>query len=94
MEQVENNDGNAFIVPGRGAPAHTGNLLTGLASLRELREYADFTQAFLAAVKDARSAGKTVDEAVATLVLPEQYNDYDMTAAKATIQAIYDELAQ
>ena len=68
--------------------------MTGLASLRDLREYADFTQAFLEAVKDARSAGKTVDEAVATLVLPEKYSDYDMTAAKATIQVIYDELSQ
>ena len=94
LERVENSDGNAFIVPGRGAPAHTGNLLTGLASLRDLREYADFTQEFLAAVKDARSAGKTVDDAVVTLVLPEKYRDYDMTAAKATIQVIYDELSQ
>src|SRR5437870_6469797 len=37
----------------------------------DVQEYADFNRDFLAAVQEARQAGKTVDEAAATLRLPE-----------------------
>ena len=38
------------------------------------------------------SAGKSVDEATASLGLSEKYSSYDMANAKANVQAIYDEL--
>jgi glyoxylase-like metal-dependent hydrolase (beta-lactamase superfamily II) len=58
----------------------------------DLQEYADFNRDFLAAVQDAIRAGKTADEAAATLKLPDRYKDYDMQRAKANVQAIYAEL--
>jgi cyclase len=56
------------------------------------QEYADFTRDFLAAVREARQAGKTADEAAATLRLPERYKTYGMQRAKANVEAIYSEL--
>ena len=58
----------------------------------DVQEYADFNRDFLAAVQEARQAGKTVDEAAATLRLPENYKAYDMQRAKANVEAIYSEL--
>ena len=58
----------------------------------DVQEYADFNRDFLAAVQEARQAGKTVDEAAATLRLPETYKAYDMQRAKANVEAIYSEL--
>ena len=59
-----------------------------------LEEYADFNRDLLAAVREAFEAGKSVDEAVAGLELPDRYQDYGMDNARATIKAIYDELAR
>ena len=37
-------------------------------------------------------AGKTADQAAASLTLPEQFKDYDMKQLKADIDVIYAEL--
>ena len=58
----------------------------------DLQEYAEFNRDFLSAVREALKAGKTVDEAVASLSLQEKYQHYDMEHAKANVQAIYNEL--
>ncbi len=58
----------------------------------DVQEYADFNRDFLAAVREARQAGKTADEAAATLRLPEKYKAYDMQRARANVEAIYSEL--
>jgi hypothetical protein len=60
----------------------------------DVQEYADFNRDFLAAVQEARRAGKTADEAAETLRLPEKYKAYDMQRAKANVEAIYGELAK
>jgi cyclase len=60
----------------------------------DVQEYADFNRDFLAAVQEARQAGKTADEAAATLRLPEKYKAYDMQRAKANVEAIYSELGK
>ena len=60
----------------------------------DVQEYADFNRDFLAAVREARRAGKTADEAAATLRLPERYNAYDMQRARANVEAIYSELGK
>ena len=57
----------------------------------DLREYADFMREFIGAADSARKAGKTVDEALASLKLPAKYKDYSMLNAKADIQRLYDE---
>lgn len=59
---------------------------------KDFVEYADFNRDFLVAVRDAIGAGKSVDEAVATLKLPERYKDYGMEHATANVEAIYHEL--
>jgi glyoxylase-like metal-dependent hydrolase (beta-lactamase superfamily II) len=61
-------------------------------SWSDVQEYADFNRDFLAAVQEARQAGKTVDEAAATLRLSEKYKAYDMQRAKTNVEAIYSEL--
>ena len=57
----------------------------------DLQEYAEFMRAFVAAADAARKAGKSVDEAVNGLNLPDRYKDYNMAQAKADVQKVYDE---
>jgi glyoxylase-like metal-dependent hydrolase (beta-lactamase superfamily II) len=57
----------------------------------DVEEYADFTRDFVAAVRQARSAGKTPAEAAAGLSLPSRYRDYDMSNALAAVAAVYRE---
>jgi cyclase len=59
----------------------------------DFEEYADFTRDLRAAVEAAHRAGKSVDDAVATLALPARYDDYEMDGARATVEAMYEELA-
>ena len=62
-------------------------------TLADLREYADFVREFIAAADAARKAGKSVDEAVKELKLPDRYREYVMSNARADIQRLYDERA-
>ena len=57
----------------------------------DFQEYAEFMREFIAAADSARKAGKTVDEAVASLKLSAKYQDYSMLNAKADIQLLYNE---
>ena len=78
-----------YIVPGKAAPFMGSQVR--LMSLKDLQEYVDFNRDFLAATKVAFQAGQDVDEAAASLTLPN-FPDYDMEHTRANIQAIYDEL--
>jgi hypothetical protein len=60
----------------------------------DFQEYADFNRDFLAAVRQAIAAGKSADEAAASLQLGERYKAYDMSQARANVQAIYRELGK
>jgi glyoxylase-like metal-dependent hydrolase (beta-lactamase superfamily II) len=55
-------------------------------------EYGEFNRAFLTVVQEAKKAGKTVDQAVAELKLPEKFKDYATARAKANVEAIYADL--
>lgn len=79
------------VIPGHGTPP-PGSSVSRWLTWTDVQEYANFNREFLAAVQDAMKAGKSVDEAAASLNLPEKYKNYDMTRAKANVQAIYDEL--
>ncbi len=79
------------VVTGHTAPP-PGAVVSRWTTWDDLREYADFTRDFLAAVQEAIKAGKSEDEAAASLNLPEKYKGYGMERAKANIQAIYKEL--
>jgi len=70
-------------------------LIVGHSPLRtvpELREYQQFMSDFANAAKQAKAAGKTVDEAAASIDLTQKYKGYTKDRYKAAIQAIYDEL--
>ena len=79
---------------GRGRREQGANRAwTGWMTWDDLTEYADFTRELLAAAQESFEAGRTVDEAVATFDLPDQYGDYDMEGAQAFVEVIYAELA-
>ena len=67
---------------------------TGWMTWDDVAEYADFNRDFLAAVEAAYDAGRSADEAAATLELPERYREYGMENAAANVAAIYAELAE
>src|SRR5262245_60575617 len=58
----------------------------------DVEEYADFVGDFVAAVRQARTAGKTAADAAATLGLPDRYRGYDMSGARRAVEAIYAEI--
>ena len=78
------------LVPGRADPP--GNVVQKWMSVSDLQEYADFNREFLKAVRASLAAGKSVDQAVATLALPDKYKSYTMDNARANVAAIYNEL--
>ena len=80
-----------FIVPGRSEPRF-GGLQVSVMSMRDLEEYVDFNRDLRQAVREAAESGKTVDEAIASLSLPGQDQNYDMQGARAYVQALYGEL--
>ena len=72
-------------------------LIVGHSPLRkpaELKEYQQFMIDFVDAVRAAQKAGKTVDEAAASIDLSAKYKDYRNERYKAAVQVIYDELKQ
>jgi Asp-tRNA(Asn)/Glu-tRNA(Gln) amidotransferase A subunit family amidase len=60
----------------------------------DLQEYADFNRDLVAAVRQAIAAGKSADESAASLQLPDRYKAYDLSQAKAYVQAVYRELGK
>jgi len=57
-------------------------------------EYGEFNRAFLAATQAAIKAGKTADQALADLKLPEKFARYQMNGAKDNVPKIYAELGK
>ncbi|MEQ1897880.1 MAG: hypothetical protein ABL971_10905 [Vicinamibacterales bacterium] len=83
--------GVTILVPGRAAPPPTPYVMSWM-TLKDLQEYADFNRAFLASVKASLAAGRSVDEAMAGLSLPERFKAYGMDRARENVLAIYAEL--
>ena len=70
-------------------------LIVGHSPLRtvpELKEYQQFMTDFVAAVREAKAAGKSVDDAAASINLNSKYMGYDNQRYKAAIQVVYNEL--
>jgi len=64
-------------------------------TMADLTEYAQFNKDFLAAMREAKKAGKSVDEVAMNYKMPEKYKGYAPPAAarlKANVQVVYDEL--
>ena len=57
-----------------------------------VQEYSEYLRDLVVAVEAAKKAGKTAEEAAATLVLPEKYKDYATGRLKEDVAKIYEEL--
>ncbi|HQR35910.1 MAG TPA: MBL fold metallo-hydrolase [Blastocatellia bacterium] len=58
----------------------------------EFKEYGEFMAAVVGAAEQAKKEGKTVDQAVADIKLPEKFKGYNLSRLKPAITAIYSEL--
>jgi cyclase len=96
----ENNGGNGIGYPETLAKAAKGianvdTIIPGHSAVTNWAafvEYGEFNREFLAAVQASVKAGKTADQAVADLKLPEKFSGYGMQAAKENVTKIYAEL--
>jgi hypothetical protein len=55
-------------------------------------EYGEFMKVFVDQVKAAKQAGRTVEQAVAEVKLPETFKAYGTQSLKANVEAIYADL--
>ena len=60
----------------------------------DFQEFGEFNRAFHSAVQAAVKAGKTADQALADLKLPDKFSAYQMTGAKDNVPKIYTELGK
>ena len=63
-----------------------------LMTLKDLEEYQRYTADLLLAVQSARKAGKSADDAAASINLTDKYKGYKAERVKQAVQDIYDEL--
>jgi cyclase len=72
-------------------------IITGhstVMTVADMKEYAQFNDEFAAAVRDAKKAGKTVDDVAGSWKIPDKYKNYAAPAAarlKANVQVVWDE---
>jgi cyclase len=65
-----------------------------VAAWKDLQQFQQFTGDLLAQSEAAMKAGKSVDDAVASMNLTSKYAGYQSTRLKAAVQAIYDEIGK
>src|SRR4029079_16528833 len=81
-----------------GSIKNIDQIITGHSTVMtpaDLKEYSEFNRDFLAYVRDAKKAGKSVDDAAGSWKVPEKYKGYRAAQAdhvKNNVQLIYDEL--
>ena len=73
------------------------SIITGhstVMTVADLREFAEFNREFVNSIRDAKRAGRTVDEVEAAWTLPEKYKGYDpaRTRLRGNIELIFKEL--
>ena len=90
---VDGIEGVTRVIPGH-APPPPGSPVRGWMTWDDVREYAAFMQDLLDDVQASFEAGRSAEEAAASLRLQDQYPDYDLQRAGRAVQAIYDELEQ
>lgn len=90
---VDGIEGVTRVIPGH-APPPEGSPVRGWMTWDDVREYAAFMQDLLDDVRASFEAGRSAEEAAASLGLQERYPDYDLERAGRAVQAIYDELGQ
>jgi glyoxylase-like metal-dependent hydrolase (beta-lactamase superfamily II) len=96
-----NNGGSGMDIPETLAKAtavkNIDVIITGHSSqmtMNDLRQYVDFNRDFLNAVRDAKKAGKSVDEVAKSWTIPSKYAGYAAPQAErlhANVQIVYAE---
>jgi hypothetical protein len=64
-------------------------------TVADLREYADFNREFLTTVREAKKAGKSVDDVANSWTMPAKYAGYaapQPARLKSNVQVIFNEL--
>ena len=101
---LDANNGGSGVAIGDSLAKATGSvknvdtIITGHSTqmtMKDLREYADFNKEFLAAMREAKKAGKSVDEVASSWTMPAKYMGYaapQPARLKANVQVIFDEL--
>ena len=98
-----NNGGSGLEIPDTLAKASStvkniDTIITGHSSqmtMNDLREYVDFNRDFLNAMREAKKAGKTVDEVAKSWKIPARYTGYAEPQAvrlHANVQIVFDEI--
>jgi cyclase len=98
-----NNGGSGLEIPDTLAKASStvkniDTIITGHSSQmtpNDLREYVDFNRDFLNAMREAKKAGKSVDEVAKSWKIPAKYAGYAAPQAErlhANVQIVYDEI--
>lgn len=95
-----NNGGSALAYPKTMAAVAGGikgvdTVIPGHSAVTDwaaVQEFSEYMRDLVAAVEAAKKAGKTAEEALATLALPEKYKGYDSGRLKDDIAKIYAEL--
>jgi len=64
-----------------------------VATWKDLQTFQQYTADLLAQSEEAKKAGKSVDDAIASLNF-SKYAGFESTRLKAAVQAIYDELGK
>lgn len=72
------------VIPGHSA----------VTDWKAFQDFADFNRDFLSATQAAMKAGKTAEEAAASLAMPERWKSYGMAGVKDNVAKIYAELAK
>jgi glyoxylase-like metal-dependent hydrolase (beta-lactamase superfamily II) len=70
------------VIPGHSA----------VTDWNSFKEYSEFMRDLVAAVQEAKKAGKTADQASTEIKLPEKYKDYAIGGLKDNVTKIYAEL--
>jgi glyoxylase-like metal-dependent hydrolase (beta-lactamase superfamily II) len=95
--------GSGFEMPRTLSRAHAtlgdvDTIITGHSSTmtpNDLREWAEFNDDFLNAVREGKQAGRTVDDIAKSWTMPAKYQGYaapDATRVRANVEVIYKEL--
>jgi glyoxylase-like metal-dependent hydrolase (beta-lactamase superfamily II) len=101
-----NNGGTAVgyadtLMKAHAAMTNVDSIITGHSTVmtpNDLREFADFIREFVNGVREAKKAGKSVDEIAATWTLPAKYTGYtpptpqQMPRVRSNVELAYQEL--
>ena len=74
----------------------TGHTTTGPLTWQDFVDYGEFNRLFLEHARKSKAAGKTAEQAMADLKLPDKFKDYNLTGGRGgpggNFNVIYQEL--